>query len=108
MKWVPLILVMCVGFMGASCRQQDVRTTTIRCPRVGNPSSVKLVSAALAKVDGVMPTSIRCNAGTVTVTYDSMKVAIKNLELAIAETGFDAGEFPADEKARTALPADCK
>lgn len=108
MQWARWLVVVWIGLLGVSCRQQDLRTTTIRCPRVGSATSVRLVTDALANVDGVLPGSIRCDTGAVTVSYDSMKIAVKNLEFLIAEAGFDAGEFPANAKAQAVLPADCR
>jgi copper chaperone CopZ len=103
---VIVALLVCLG--GGACRQQDIRTTTIQCPQVKNALCVRLVTEVLAKTDGVLADSIRVEKGTATVTYDSMKVAIKNLEFSIAEIGFNANDIPADAKARDALPADCK
>jgi hypothetical protein len=37
-----------------------------------------------------------------------MKLAIKNIEFTIAEAGFDAGDIPADTKARDAFRAGTK
>jgi copper chaperone CopZ len=67
-----------------------------------------VVTTALSGADGVVSDSVKCVAGSVTVTYDSMRTAVRNLEFAVAEAGFDAGPIPADPKARDALPAECK
>ncbi len=108
MKVAVLLVLLLSGLAGTSCRQRDIRTTTILCPKVMNEKSSEIVFRALSRTDGVQPDSIRFESGKVTVTYDSMKVAIKNLEYVIAEAGFDAGEFPADPKAREALPEELR
>lgn len=108
MKVLACAVVLFIGFVVLSCRQQDIRTTTIKCPQVRNASCARVVTVALARTDGVVAESIKVGDGTVTVTYDSMKVAIKNLDFAMAEAGFDADDIPADQKAREALPADCR
>ncbi len=91
-----------------SCRQQDVRTVTFTCPQVVGARAAEVVVRALSKADGVRVDSIRVEDGKVTVTYDSMKLAIKNIEFTIAEAGFDAGDIPADTKARDAFRAGTK
>lgn len=91
-----------------SCRQQDVRTVTLTCPQVVGARAAEVVVRALSKADGVRVDSIRVEDGKVTVTYDSMKLAIKNIEFTIAEAGFDAGDIPADTKARDAFRAGTK
>lgn len=108
MKCFACVLVLIIGLVSLSCRQRDIRTTVIKCPQVRNAQSAKLVTMALARMDGVLADSITVKDGVATVTYDSMKVAVKNLDFSIAEAGFDADEIPADKKAREALPADCK
>ncbi len=89
----------------AACRTQDVRTKVIQIPDVRNETARVIVSNALAQLEGVIPTSIRFDAGTVTVTYDSMKLALKNMEFAIADAGFAANDTPANAAKREALPA---
>jgi len=91
-----------------SCRQQDIRTVTLTCPQVVGARAADVVVKALSKTDGVKVDSIRVEDGKVTVTYDSMKLAIKNIEFTIAEAGFDADDIPADTKARDAFRAGTK
>lgn len=88
-----------------SCRQQDIRTVTITCPEVVGARAADVVAKALSRADGIRADSIRIEDGKVTVTYDSMKLALKNIEFTIAEAGFNAGEIPADSKARDAFRA---
>jgi hypothetical protein len=42
------------------------------------------------------------------VTYDALKLGIKNIEYVIAGAGFDANDTPAPKEAREALPAECR
>lgn len=106
-RWYGLVILL-VMLGVAACRQVDVREKTIAVPQMKNAACEKLVAAALVKTDGVFTNSIRVSTGQVTVTYDSMKLALKNLEYAIASAGLDAGTTPADPKARAALPAECR
>jgi len=89
----------------AACRTQDIRSKTIKIPDVKTEAARVVVSNALAQLEGVIAPSIRFDAGTVTVTYDSMKLALKNMEFAIADVGFSANDTPANAAKRAALPA---
>lgn len=106
-RWYMMAVLM-VAFGMVACRQVDIRTKTIKVAQMKNANCEKIVTAALAKTDGVFSDKVVAGPGQVTVTYDSMKVGLKNLEYVIAEVGFDAGDTPADPKARTALPAECR
>jgi copper chaperone CopZ len=99
-----MMVVLMVACGVVACRQVDIRTKTIKVAQMKNAGCEKIVMTALARTDGVFPEKIAVGAGQVTVTYDSMKVGLKNLEYVIAASGFDAGGTPADSKARAALP----
>ena len=77
-------------------------------PELKNRQCEELILAALRKTEGVLADKTQFGKNSVTVTYDSMKLAIKNLESAIAEAGFTANDTPAVPAARAALPAECK
>ena len=101
-------LVLMLVWAGSSCRQQDIRTKTIRVPQLKNAACQRVIQDALSKADGVFGDKVAFSNQTVTVTYDSMKLAQMNLEFIIAGAGFTANETPADPRARDALPAECK
>jgi copper chaperone CopZ len=75
-----------------SCRQQDVRTVTVHVPGLKDDASAEKVRKALAATEGVVADKVRVDVGArkAVVTYDSMKVAIKNIEFAVADAGFSA------------------
>ena len=102
------IVILCMS--AVSCRTKDVRTVTIRVPEMKNQSCVQIVTEAIARQQGVLRETINPDPvnKVVILRYDSMQVAIKNIEHAVAEAGFRANEIPADEQARQALPADCR
>ena len=104
-----VVCVLAVALVGlASCRMNDIRSQTIRVPQVKSAAAQKVVQAALGRADGVLTNGLAFGAGTVTVRYDSMKLALKNLEQVIADAGFDANNTPADAKARDALAPECR
>ena len=75
----------------AGCRRTDVREFTISIPSMA-PGDHAAVTGALAMYGGVDKSSYAFDdaAHTLTLRYDSMQVAKKNLELAIAKAGFAA------------------
>lgn len=79
------------------CRRTDVRDFEIKVPALTRENSNKVVGALMC-YEGVSDVAraqknsivIDESAHTVKVKYDSMKVAKKNLEMAIASAGFEA------------------
>jgi periplasmic mercuric ion binding protein len=107
-KFLQLALMGALAIGALSCRSQDIRTKTIQVPQMTNDHCAKIVTEALSRAEGIVPEGIKVGPQSVTVTYDSMRTALKNLEFSIAGAGFDADEIAADPKARAALPADCR
>lgn len=129
-KGIYLLMAVLV-VSGTSCRRSDVRVVEIHVPEMKNDSCARIVSWAVgnemsrgithhdAKTQdslrrrrindmlqkGTIKTDI--DARILTVEYESLTLAIKNLEYAVAKAGFSANEIPADPKAAKALPAEC-
>ena len=98
------------------CRRTDVRDFEIKVPALTRENSSKVVGA-LMQYDGVRDVAklekntvvIDESSRTVKVKYDSMKVAKKNLEMAIARAGFEANEVtPESVGAKRAATAAAK
>ena len=85
------VLALCAIFPCASCRRVDEREFAIDVPRLsaGVTNSIEKV---LAGYSGVRKSSIRFDLENkrVSLVYDSMLVAKKNLEISIAELGLEA------------------
>ena len=81
-------------------------------PGLRNDSCVRIIANAFgkAKEPGIQPDTIRYDipGRKITLTYDSLLIADKNIEFIVAKAGFAANEIPADTKAAEALPAQCK
>lgn len=81
--------------MMAGCRRVDVREFTIDVPDA-TAADEPALRAALASYEGIKvgedPKAIVFDAAKhqLTVRYDSMQLAKKNIELSIAEAGFTA------------------
>lgn len=103
---VSLVLLTAVS----SCRQSDLRTVEIKVPDLKNDACAKIIANAVGRQVGVKPGSIGVDfqRRLVILQYESLVTAIKNIEFAIAEAGFQANEVPAKEEAARALPPECK
>ena len=97
-----------VAGIACACRQSDVRTYTLPVTGVKNAACEEVIRDALKRTEGVMVDKLQFVPGAVTVTYDSMRLARKNIEAVIAEAGFTAGETPANPAAVTNLPPACR
>ena len=104
-----LLMLLALGLAGA-CRQTDIRTVAFAVPQVTNAACEARVRAALQRLKGIdhPATVFDPAAGTVTIRYDSMVLANKNIEHVIIAAGFDANELKADPAARAALPPECR
>ncbi|MEI7437644.1 MAG: hypothetical protein WCL16_12645 [bacterium] len=100
--------LMIVAVIACACRQSDVRTYTLPVAGVKNVACEELIRDALKRTEGVMVDKLQFVPGAVIVTYDSMRLARKNIEAIIAEAGFTAGETPANPAALTNLPPACR
>jgi len=79
-------------------------------PELRNDVCVRIIAASLAKGPGIRRETIRYDipGRKITLTYDSLLIADKNIEFLVAKAGFAANEIPADLKAAEALPPQCK
>ncbi len=100
---LALIIILAAGVV--SCRQQDIRTIEIRIPEMKNQVCMELVVKKLSGVPGVRRDTIVIDMDKriASVKYDSLKLAKKNIEFAIAESGFAANDVPANEAAAKKL-----
>ena len=110
---IPAVLAALLAAAPAGCRRTDVRTFEIKVSGLTQKNAPGLVGALMA-YEGVSDVakiekdsiSVDTEAGVVKVRYDSMKVAKKNLEMAIALAGYEAnGVTPESVGAKRAEPA---
>ena len=97
----PLVIKL-LGF------RPDVRTITVQVPQMKSADCQQRIQDALAKTEGVQTTVPDLTQRKIDVTYDALKLGIKNIEYVIAGAGFDANDTPAPKDVRDALPAECR
>ncbi len=108
MKLFSAILAAALLIGLGGCRKQDVRTVVIKTPEMKNAACAKLIQDAFIRQPGIVSIRPDFERRELTVTYNSMVVARKNLEFTVAGAGFDANEVKAFSNAVAALPPECK
>ena len=107
MKYFAYMVLFACTVFAASCRTEDIRTVEIFIPDMKDEASVRKVMEVLNQVHGVKHSLLSVNPerNSVSVTYNSMKLAIKNIEYAIAGAGFSTYTKNDDGSTRSGIPA---
>ncbi len=108
MRKYLLLLMMMVCAGAVSCRKHDVRMVVVAVPGLKSPECAKFIQEAFMKQPGIRSVQPDFQQRTLTVTYDSMVIAIKNIEFVIAEAGFDANDEKARPEGVAKLPPACR
>jgi copper chaperone CopZ len=102
------LLPVVAAVLVAGCFRQDVKTIVVNVPAMKSPECSKIIQDAMLKVEGIEQVTPDVTAHTVTVRFNSTRVAIKNIEFVIATAGFDANSTMAPPETKAALPAGCR
>jgi hypothetical protein len=108
--WIAILLGLGLLALPA-CRRYDHQTVAIAVPGLRGETCLDPIRTELRLLlqDGSIVSLAPDYTGEIlTITFDSMRIARKNLEHAIADAGFPANDIPADPKARDELTSDCK
>lgn len=92
----------------ASCRVQDTRQVVIKVPGLKNPACARIIQDAFMHQPGIIKVGADYQKSEILVTYNSMVIALKNIECIIAASGFDANDTRAEADAVAALPPGCR
>jgi len=107
MRLWTLSLAAALALAGAAgCRKQDVRTVAVSVPGLTEAAVAQHIQDAFLKQPGIRSVRPDIERRTLTVTYDSMVTARKNIEFTIAEAGFEANDIPAKAAPQAPPPAD--
>src|SRR5574344_2567925 len=107
MKTKFLVLAALAALAVAGCRRTDVRDFTVVIPGL-TAANTNAVAGALRAYAGVDMSSLRfdLDGHSLALRYDSMMIAHKNIEMAIANLGLEAnGVTPASIGAVLPAPA---
>ena len=86
-----IVAIMSLCMLETGCRRTDVRDFEVSIPAL-TVENEAVVRQALARFGGVDKASMKFNhkAKKLVLKYDSMQLAKKNIELAIAKAGLEA------------------
>jgi len=104
--FLPIIALSCI-FLITACRN-DIREVVFNIPEMKSPKCAESIQKALMGMDGLISAIPDYAEKTMTVTYDSKKLAIMNIEYTITGQGFDTENSKAKEADKAKLPPECK
>lgn len=112
-KFQFILAVLALSLAAFSCGEKKGTalslTTEIFCDHCEECESCKgRVEKALLSTDGVTSANMKVAEKTIAVTYDPAKINEQQIKMAIAKTGFAAGDVPADPIAYDNLDDCCK
>lgn len=97
MKYLILLFPLLGVLLFSGCRETDVREMTINVPGMTDDADVQRIRKALAPLNGVNKGDavFDLKGKKIALKYDSMVIAKKNIEIAVAEAGYDANSIGA-------------
>jgi len=93
--------------LSSGCFRKDIQTLEVQVPEMKSSECSKIIQGALSRIEGIISAEPDIDNHVLTVTYDSTKLAIKNIEYLITGVGFDANGNPGNPNAKKGLPAEC-
>lgn len=97
MKHLLLLFSIIGALLATGCRVSDVREMSVSVPAMAGDADVQNIRKALSSLNGVNKDQavFDLQEKRIVLTYDSMVIAKKNIEIAIAEAGYDANSIKA-------------
>lgn len=110
MKFDPKKLIFMVSLIAAStgCYRNDTRTLVFDIPTLRSQACSDSLQNAMKMIDGVQTVEADLAQGKLTVTFDGLKLGIKNVEYVILGAGFDVNGSPGVASAKAQLPPECR
>jgi copper chaperone CopZ len=106
------IIITIVGIIAinaiAFSQQKPQETAKIKTPNTRCEACKSRIETYLKRIDGVRSVSVNIQRGETTVKYLTDRTNIEEIKTAIANSGFDADDIPANEDSYKRLPISCK
>lgn len=110
-----LVVMLSVLIALTGCYRKDEQTYVISVPGMKNKDCAELIKQALHApeqgnnpIEGLTHVQMNLPAHQVIITYDSKKIAQKNLEYLICAAGFEANGNPPKPGSQANLPEGCR
>lgn len=108
MKLTQLVVIpLLAAGLFSGCFRNDRRIGEFHVAQMQSQECLTYLSAKLRAMEGVEDVEADFSTQTVRVTFNGLKLALKNIELNIADAGFDVDTTPGNPGARTNMPASC-
>jgi len=101
------LIIALTALTTSGCFRNDRRTGEFSVPALQSQECLNVLTGKLQAAEGVEHVEADYSAKTLKVTFNGLKLSLKNIEIIIAEAGFDVNERPALESAKAALPPSC-
>ena len=109
MKHKFFLLMIMIGFAVTSFAQQKgLETAKIKTPTALCEECKPRIERYLKRINGVLQVTVNYRKGETTVKYLIDRTNIEEIKTAIANTGYDADDIPANEESYKRLPITCK
>ncbi|MFH0907845.1 MAG: heavy-metal-associated domain-containing protein [bacterium] len=108
LRQYAFLLPIAAALLVSGCFRQDIKTIVVSVPGLKSPECSKIIQDAMVKVEGILEVTPDVTAHTVTVRFDSTRMAIKNIEFVIATAGFDANTTLSPPETKATLPPGCR
>ncbi len=105
--FLALVLGLPLTF-GSGCFRNETFEHVFSIPALTNETCSALVSSVVFAQDGVLSATPDLENQTLHVTWNSRLTALKNIEVAIKNAGFDVDESIGRPAARDELPEACR
>ncbi|HMP74959.1 MAG TPA: cation transporter [Kiritimatiellia bacterium] len=94
--------------LATGCFRPDRRVLIVQVPQMNSPACYAIIVESLKSMEGIESVRPDYDARTLEVTFNALRLAIKNVEHAVASTGFDANELKGNADAKARLPEGCR
>jgi periplasmic mercuric ion binding protein len=101
------ITMICLSATGKA-QIKPVLTALIKTPNARCENCKTRIEAYLKRYDGVLEITVNYRKGETKVKYVTDRINIEEIKTAIANTGYDADDVPAENDAYLRLPKTCK
>ncbi len=109
MKPIFLLLLTLSGFLGSvSAQTKPVETIKIKTPTVGCESCKTRIEEYLKRYDGVTYVNVNWRKKETMVKFLTNRINAETIKAAIANAGYDADEYPANQDVFKQLPKTCQ
>lgn len=92
-----LLFVLSLLICLTGCRVADLRVMSVAVPEMKSEADVQKINKALSQLNGIERETVvfDIERGQITLSYDSMQLGHKNIEITIAEAGYNANQIKA-------------